>query len=64
VRAHRQGSAIEGVYARHEQPNPNFLNLWSIAVYAIVVANSYVVATRLTAESSYELATLRAFLES
>jgi len=37
-----------------------FLNLWSIAVYAVVAAASYVVATRLVAESSYELAMLRA----
>lgn len=37
-----------------------FLNLWSIAVYAVVAAASYVVATRLIAESSYELAMIRA----
>ena len=36
-----------------------FLNLWSIAVYAVVAAASYVVATRLIAESTYELATLK-----
>lgn len=37
-----------------------FLNQWSLAVYAVVVASSYVVATRLTTESSYELAMLKA----
>jgi len=37
-----------------------FLNLWSIAVYAVVAAASYVVATRLITESSYELAMIRA----
>lgn len=37
-----------------------FLSLWSIAVYATVTAASYIVATRLTIESSYELAMLRA----
>ena len=37
-----------------------FLNLWSIAVYVVVAAASYVVATRLVAESSYELAMVRA----
>ena len=37
-----------------------FLNLWSIAVYAVVAAASYVVAIRLIAESSYELAMIRA----
>lgn len=36
-----------------------FLNIWSIAVYSVVVAASYVIATRLTAESTYELATLK-----
>jgi ABC-type lipoprotein release transport system permease subunit len=36
-----------------------FLNLWSLAVYATVVAASYVIATRLTFESTYELAMLR-----
>jgi len=38
----------------------SFLNLWSIAVYAVVATASYVVATRLTIESSYELTMLRA----
>jgi ABC-type lipoprotein release transport system permease subunit len=37
-----------------------FLNVWALAVYAVVSAASYVVATRLIAESSYELAMLRA----
>jgi len=38
----------------------SFLNLWSIAVYAVVAAASYVIATRLITESSYELAMIRA----
>jgi len=38
----------------------NFLNIWSLAVYAVVVVASYVIAARLTAESSYELAMLKA----
>jgi putative ABC transport system permease protein len=37
----------------------SFLNLWSSAVYVVVVAASYVVATRLIAEADYELAMLR-----
>jgi ABC-type lipoprotein release transport system permease subunit len=37
-----------------------FLNVWALAVYAVVAAASYVVATRLITESSYELAMLRA----
>jgi ABC-type lipoprotein release transport system permease subunit len=37
-----------------------FLNLWSIAVYAVVAAASYIISTRLLAESSYELSMLRA----
>jgi len=37
-----------------------FLNVLSIAVYAVVAAASYVIATRLITESSYELAMLRA----
>jgi len=37
-----------------------FLNAWSIAVYAVVAAASYITATRLTDESGYELAMLRA----
>ncbi|GEM_PF-576794 len=37
-----------------------FLNVWSIAVYAAVAAASYITATRLIVESSYELAMLRA----
>ena len=36
-----------------------FINLWSLAVYAVVAAASYVVATTLIIESSYELAMLR-----
>jgi putative ABC transport system permease protein len=38
----------------------NFFSLWSIAVYVTVTATSYVVAARLTFESSYERAMLRA----
>jgi ABC-type lipoprotein release transport system permease subunit len=38
----------------------DFLNVWSIAVYAVVVAASYIAATRLITESSYELAMLTA----
>lgn len=37
-----------------------FLNLWSLAVYAVVAATSYVIATRLVTESHYELTMLRA----
>jgi len=37
-----------------------FLNNWSLAVYAVVVAASHIVAARLTSESTYELAMLRA----
>ncbi|MBS7627730.1 FtsX-like permease family protein [Candidatus Bathyarchaeota archaeon] len=37
-----------------------FLNVWSIAVYAIIVAASYVITLRLMAESSYEIAVLKA----
>lgn len=37
-----------------------FLNVWSIAVYMVVASASYVIATRLVMESSYELAMLRA----
>jgi ABC-type lipoprotein release transport system permease subunit len=37
-----------------------FLNLWSLAVYATVIAASYIIATRLTVESTYELAMLNA----
>jgi len=36
-----------------------FLNLWSLAVYAVVAAASYVIATRLIVESSYELTMIR-----
>lgn len=38
----------------------SFLSLWSITVYAIVTAASYIVASRLTIESSYELTMLKA----
>jgi len=38
----------------------SFLSLWSIAVYAVVTAASYVVASRLTVESGYELTMLKA----
>ncbi len=37
-----------------------FLNVWSIAVYAVVAAASYIAAARLLTESSYELAMLKA----
>jgi ABC-type lipoprotein release transport system permease subunit len=37
-----------------------FLNIWSIAVYAVVAAASYIAAARLITESNYELAMLRA----
>jgi len=37
-----------------------FLSVWSLAVYAAIAAASYVTASRLVAESSYELAMLRA----
>ena len=37
-----------------------FLNIWSLAVYATVIAASYVIATRLTTESTYELTMLKA----
>jgi putative ABC transport system permease protein len=37
-----------------------FLNLWSLAVYAVVAAASYIITTSLIAESSYELSMLRA----
>ncbi|MEM4521811.1 MAG: FtsX-like permease family protein [Nitrososphaeria archaeon] len=37
----------------------SFLNIWSIAVYAVVAAASYIIAVRLVAESSYELAMLK-----
>jgi len=36
-----------------------FLNIWSLAVYAVVAAASYVTAARLITESSYELAMLK-----
>jgi ABC-type lipoprotein release transport system permease subunit len=38
----------------------NFLNVWSLAVYAVVAAASYIASTRLIMESSYELAMLTA----
>ncbi len=38
----------------------NFLSVWSIAVYALVGAASYVISTRLIVESQYELIMLRA----
>jgi len=37
----------------------NFINVWSIAIYAVVIAASYVMATRLVNEAKYELYTLR-----
>jgi ABC-type lipoprotein release transport system permease subunit len=38
----------------------NFLNIWSIAVYAAVAVASYIVSTRLIIELSYELSMLKA----
>ena len=38
----------------------NFLTVWSIIVYILVLAASYVISTRLIVESEYELAMLRA----
>lgn len=37
-----------------------FLNVWSLVVYAVVAAASYIISARLTVDSSYELAMLRA----
>lgn len=37
-----------------------FLNVWFLAVYVAIAAASYVIATRLITESSYELSMLRA----
>jgi len=37
----------------------NFINVWSIAVYAVITAASYIIATRLIDESRYELCMLR-----
>ncbi|MEM3549534.1 MAG: FtsX-like permease family protein [Candidatus Bathyarchaeia archaeon] len=37
-----------------------FLNLWSLAAYAVIAAASYTITARLTAESAYELAMLKA----
>ncbi len=37
-----------------------FLNVWSLAVYAVVAVASYIIATRLISESTYELSMLRA----
>jgi len=38
-----------------------FLSLWSIPVYSVVTATAYMITTRLTIESSYELTMLKAF---
>ncbi|MGD6932909.1 MAG: ABC transporter permease [Candidatus Bathyarchaeia archaeon] len=38
----------------------NFLSVWSLTVYLVVAAASYVVSTRLVIESDYELGMLRA----
>ncbi len=38
----------------------NFLAVWSIPVYLMVVASSYVICTRLVVESEFELSMLRA----
>jgi ABC-type lipoprotein release transport system permease subunit len=37
----------------------SFLNLWSLAIYAVVVAASYVIATRLVTEAKFELTMFR-----
>jgi ABC-type lipoprotein release transport system permease subunit len=37
----------------------NFIGIWSIAVYAVVVAASFVIATRAINEAQYDLYTLR-----
>jgi ABC-type lipoprotein release transport system permease subunit len=37
-----------------------FLDIWSLAVYAVVAAASYMITGRLTAESAYELTMLKA----
>jgi ABC-type lipoprotein release transport system permease subunit len=37
----------------------NFINVWSIAIYMVVIAAAYVLATRLVNEAKYELYTLR-----
>lgn len=36
----------------------NFINVWSIVVYAVVIAASFVMATRIINESNYDLYTL------
>jgi ABC-type lipoprotein release transport system permease subunit len=36
-----------------------FINIWSIAIYTVVVAASYIVASRLTTEAEYDLYMLR-----
>ncbi|MEM3551362.1 MAG: ABC transporter permease [Candidatus Bathyarchaeia archaeon] len=37
-----------------------FLNIWSITVYVVIAAASYIITAHLTAESAYELAMLKA----
>lgn len=37
----------------------SFLNVWSVSIFIVIVASSYIVATRVITESSYELAMLR-----
>jgi len=37
----------------------SFLNLWSIVIYIVVIAASYVVASRLITEASYELSMIK-----
>lgn len=37
----------------------SFLNLWSIVIYTVVAAASYVIATKLITESKYELSMLK-----
>ena len=38
----------------------SFLNIWSIVVYAVVAAASYIISTRIIVELSYEVSMLRA----
>jgi ABC-type lipoprotein release transport system permease subunit len=37
----------------------SFINAWSLAIYAVVVAASYVISTRIVNEAQYELSMLR-----
>jgi putative ABC transport system permease protein len=55
-----QVQQIRGFAQQMSMQTLAFLNVWSLAVYAAIAAASYVIATRLIIESSYELAMLRA----